>query len=65
MKVSEFRDQTAEELVAIHLDLKKKKFEVQDSVRTDSKQGAHEGRQVRRDIARLLTVLNEKKRVGN
>jgi len=59
----ELRDQSVEELEANLLDLDKERFELINEYQLNKKvDHPHRLRQQRRDRARILTVLNEKRR---
>ncbi len=59
MKASEFRDMTVEELGAREVDLRKELFNLRFQVATGEIENPRRIRAVRRDIARVLTVLGE------
>ncbi len=62
LKAVELRDQTAEELVALERDLRRKLFEMKNKREKDkSVEKPHESRIIRKEIARVLTVLKQKK----
>lgn len=61
MKASELRDQTAEELADKERDLAEQLFALRLQKVTGQLEKPSRVRQVRKDIARVLTVLREKK----
>ena len=63
-KAKELRDQSVEELEAIYEDSCKKLFELNNQFRVAKKaEKPHEIKHARKDIARLLTVLTEKRSI--
>lgn len=58
MKVSEVRQKTAEELKDLLIDLRKQQFDLRMQLGTGQLTEPHQLRMVRRDIARVKTVLN-------
>ena len=60
MKATEIREQSAEELQQVLLDLLKDQFNLRMQKATGQLAQNHMLGQVRRDIARVKTVLNEK-----
>ena len=60
MKATELRDKSAEELQAVLLDLLKDQFNLRMQKATGQLAQNHMLGQVRRDIARVKTVLNQK-----
>ena len=61
MKTKEIREMTAPERESLLNDLKKEKFNLAIQARTGQLEKTARVRQVRRDIAKVLTVLNENK----
>ncbi|WP_405240281.1 50S ribosomal protein L29 [Lentisalinibacter orientalis] len=59
MKASELREKTAEELGEELLKLRKEQFNLRLQQATGQLTRPHEYRRVRREIARVKTVLNE------
>jgi len=64
MKASEMRDKTVEELRQQQLDFKKELFNLNFQKVTGEIENPMRIRQVRKDVARILTVINEKNRKG-
>ncbi|KAG6559502.1 Ribosomal L29 protein [Candidatus Rhabdochlamydia oedothoracis] len=61
-KAKELRDQSKEELQALYADLSKEIFELRNELKTTRKlEKPHLIRLKKRDRARVLTVLQEKK----
>ena len=60
MKATELREKTAEELQQTHLDLLKDQFNLRMQKATGQLAQNHLLGQVRRDIARVKTVLKQK-----
>ncbi|MCV6610591.1 MAG: 50S ribosomal protein L29 [Amphritea sp.] len=60
MKATELREKSAEELQAVLLDLLKDQFNLRMQKATGQLAQNHMLGQVRRDIARVKTVLNQK-----
>jgi len=60
MKANELKEKSVEELNAELLNLLRKQFELRMQLNTGQLAQAHLVKQVRRDIARVKTVLNEK-----
>lgn len=60
MKASELRDKSVEELNKTLLDLREEQFKLRISQSSGQETKTHLFRQVRRDIARIKTVINEK-----
>lgn len=60
MNASELRDQTPDQLREKLTDLKKEAFNLRFQQATGAMENTARTRQVRRDIARVMTVLNEK-----
>ena len=63
-KAKEYRDQSVEELQSVHGDLCKQLFELRNRVAEDASKQPHLMKQVRKDIARVLTVIREKMAVS-
>jgi len=64
MKASELRGKSATELNSELLERRKEQFNLRMQSATGQLTKPDQLRQVRRDIARLKTVLNEKQRAG-
>jgi len=66
-KAKELRDQSIEELEAIYTDSCKQLFQLNNKRATEksSDNAPHEAKHVRKDIARLLTIISEKQRQLN
>jgi len=64
MKASELRDKSLEELRETLHDLLKEQFNLRMQQGTGQLARHHVIRQVRRDIARVKTVMNEKRKAG-
>ena len=64
LEAKDLRDQTIEELTASIEELRKKKFELANEGKTSTKSGSDELVKSKRDIARILTVMHEKKIKG-
>ena len=64
MKASEMRDKTVEELQQQKQDLKKELFNLNFQKVTGEIENPMRIRQVRKDVARIITVINEKNRKG-
>lgn len=60
MNATELRDQTPDQLREKLTDLKKEAFNLRFQQATGAMENTARTRQVRRDIARVMTVLNEK-----
>lgn len=60
MKASELRDKNASELNGMLLDLRKEQFSLRMQHGTGQLGSPHELRRVRKEIARVKTVLNQK-----
>lgn len=61
-KAKDYRDQSVEELEATYEDTRKELFQLKNDVRRTKKvDKPHLFRQMKKDLARLLTVLNEKR----
>ena len=63
-KPSDMRNMTVDELRQDHMDLKKELFNLNFQKVTGEIENPMRIRQVRKDIARVLTVINEKNRKG-
>ena len=61
MNVSELRQKNGEELAGELLDLRREQFNLRMQQATGQLVRPHEYRRVRRDIARIKTVLSEQK----
>jgi large subunit ribosomal protein L29 len=63
-RMKEFRDQSVDELQALHLDLSKEIFEIRNEIRTTQKvDKPHLIKKKKKDRARVLTLLNQKGKV--
>jgi large subunit ribosomal protein L29 len=62
MKASDTRAKTPDELAALLLDLRKEQFNLRFQRATGQLEGVARVRQVRRDIARVKTIMAEKQR---
>lgn len=60
MKVKEIREMTAEELSAKLTELKKELFNLRFQHAVNQLENPHKITEVKHDIARVMTVLNEK-----
>jgi large subunit ribosomal protein L29 len=60
-KPADVRAKTADELSALLLDLRKEQFNLRFQRATGQQEGVGRVRQVRRDIARVKTIMAEKK----
>ena len=58
MKASEIRQKSADELKDMLIELRKRQFDLRMQLGTGQLAEPHKLRQVRRDIARVKTVLN-------
>ncbi|WP_321389921.1 50S ribosomal protein L29 [Emcibacter sp.] len=61
MKASELREKSVEELEGQLVDLKKEQFNLRFQGATAQLENTARVRQVRRDIARIRTLVNEKR----
>ncbi|MDA8248235.1 MAG: 50S ribosomal protein L29 [Rhodospirillales bacterium] len=61
-KISDIRIRTADELTTMLLDLRKEQFNLRFQRATGQLEGVGRVRQVRRDIARVKTIMAEKLR---
>ena len=61
MKASELRNKSEEDLQKELLGLRKEQFSLRVQAATGQVNGNHQFRQLRQNIARVKTVLNEKK----
>jgi large subunit ribosomal protein L29 len=61
-KAIDVRAKTADELSGMLLDLRKEQFNLRFQRATGQQEGVGRVRQVRRDIARVKTIMAEKKR---
>ena len=64
MKASELREKSQEELKQTLHELLKEQFNLRMQRGTGQLARHHQVRQVRRDIARVKTVMNEKRKAG-
>jgi large subunit ribosomal protein L29 len=64
MKIGEMREHSVEELVGKERELAEQLFALRLQKVTGQLQKPARVRQVKRELARVLTVLNEKRRVG-
>ena len=64
MKISEVRDLRTDERVDKLQDLQRKVFELRCQAVTENLQNRHVIRNIRRDIARIKTVMREKELKG-
>lgn len=64
MKASELKEKTAEELQTILLDLRKEQFNLRMQRGTGQLSRPHQMKQVKKDIARVHTVMNQAKAGG-
>ncbi|GGG40036.1 50S ribosomal protein L29 [Caldovatus sediminis] len=62
MKIGEVRAKSRDELQATLLDLRKEQFNLRFQRATGQLEAVSRIRQVRRDIARVKTVMNERRR---
>ena len=60
MKATELRDMTAEQLNAKHGELKEELFNLRFQLAVNQLANPHKITEVKRDIARVMTVLREK-----
>lgn len=60
MKANELKEKSVEELNAELLNLLRKQFELRMQLNTNQLAQPHSVKEVRRDIARVKTVLNQK-----
>lgn len=60
MKASELKDKTVEQLQEELLNLRREQFNLRMQAATGQLNQTHMMKQVRRDIARIKTILNEK-----
>lgn len=61
MKVSELKEKTVSELETILIDLRKSQFELRMQLATGQLSKNHMVKVTRRDVARVKTIINEKK----
>ena len=59
MKFIELKDKSATELNEMLVDLRKQQFDLRMQQGSGTLNGPHQLRQVRRDIARVKTVMNQ------
>jgi large subunit ribosomal protein L29 len=64
MKASELKEKTADELQGILLDLRKEQFNLRMQQGTGQLSRPHLMKQVKKDIARVHTVMNQAKAGG-
>ena len=64
MNASELRDKSADELTKELVDLRREQFNLRLQLATGQSMKTHRVREVRRDIARVKTILSEKGRQG-
>ncbi len=62
MKATELRDKGADDLAKELLALRREQFNLRLQLATGQSMKSHRVREVRRDIARVKTILNEKGR---
>lgn len=62
MKIAELKAKSVEELKGMVTDLKKERFNLRFQKVTGELANANRGREVRRTIARALTLINQKKK---
>lgn len=62
MKATELRDKGADDLAQELLALRREQFNLRLQLATGQSMKSHRVREVRRDIARVKTILNEKGR---
>ena len=62
MKATELRDKGADELAQELIALRREQFNLRLQLATGQSMKSHRVREVRRDIARVKTILNEKGR---
>ena len=60
MKITEIREMTAEQLGAKLVELKKELFNLRFQHAVNQLENTHKMTDVKRDISRVMTVLNEK-----
>ncbi|MBN8531592.1 MAG: 50S ribosomal protein L29 [Alphaproteobacteria bacterium] len=60
MKASELRSKTADQLKDLHLEMKKELFNLRFQKATGELQNTSRFSAVRKEVARILSVLNEK-----
>ncbi len=65
MKAADLRVKTVDELVSLLRDLKKEQFNLRFRQASGQLEDTARIRTVRRDIARIKTILNEKRRAGS
>jgi large subunit ribosomal protein L29 len=64
MKASELKAKTSDELIAELRALQKEQFDLRMQKGTNEASGTHNTRRVRRKIAQIKTIMNEKKLEG-
>ena len=60
MKIVEIRDRTETELLEIYEQKTKRLFDIRFEAASSQIQNPHESKEIKRDIARILTVLRER-----
>lgn len=61
MKSSELRDQTVQELEALLIDMRNKRYELYNQLQREKKTDKpHELKLLKKDIARIKTIIREK-----
>lgn len=63
-KAVELRNKTVEELTVMVRELKAELYDTRSKIATRQIEDNNKSRRLRRQIARILTVMNEKKAVG-
>jgi large subunit ribosomal protein L29 len=63
-KIIDVRSKSKDELTGMLLDLRKEQFNLRFQRATGQTEGVGRVRQVRRDIARVKTIMSEQKRSG-
>ncbi len=61
MKVSELKEKSVSELETMLIDLRKSQFELRMQLATGQLSKNHTIKATRRDVARVKTIINEKK----
>ena len=64
MKAGELRKKSEQDLQKELLELRKEQFSLRVQAATGQANSSHQFRQIRQNIARIKTVLNEKKQPG-
>lgn len=65
MKVSEIRDMSTDQLKEKRVELKREQFNLRVQKATGQLENTARQRRVRRDVAQVTTVMNERKKAGN